>query len=92
MVAAVAAEVGGGCTTGTVLLRWALQKNVAVIPKSLRVERVAQSMEALDAASQLSVAQVARLDALADERRGVYASIEAHQRIIASAHYAWTPT
>ena len=90
MVAAVAAEVG--CTTGTVLLRWALQKNVAVIPKSLRVERVAQSLEALDAASELSEAQVARLDALADGRRGVYASIEAHQRIIASAEYEWAPT
>ena len=90
VVAQVAAEVG--CTPGTVLLRWALQQDVAVIPKSLRTERVAESVRALDDAHGLSEAQMGALAGLADERRGVAASIEAHERIIASPDYSWQPT
>ena len=90
IVKAVAAEIG--CDASTVLLRWALQQNVAVIPKSLQAERVAQSMLALKDEFSLSDEQISRLMGLADERRGVEASIDAHQRIIASPGYKWQPT
>ena len=39
-----------------------------------------------------SEAQMGALAGLADERRGVAASIEAHERIIASPDYSWQPT
>ena len=41
---------------------------------------------------QLSEEQEARLDALRDPRRGVAASLAAHERIIASDTYDWAAT
>ena len=92
-VAAVARDQGKGLTPAQVVLRWALQKGAAVIPKSLDPARVAATAVCLDDdASALDDALVARLDALRDPRRGVQASLEAHARIIAAPDYAWDPT
>ena len=89
-VAAVAAEVG--CTPALVLLRWSLQHGVAVIPMTTKPERAVESKRALDGATRLTAAQMARLDALNDARRGTMPSLEAHSRIIASSGYTWKPT
>lgn len=81
-----------GCTPGQVLLRWALQHGVAVIPKTERPERVRQARRCVDGGFKLSEEQMDLLGALRDDRRGVEASIEAHSRVIASPSYEWTPT
>jgi len=81
-----------GCTPGQVLLRWALQHGVAVIPKTERPQRVREARRCVDGGFKLNKEQMALLDALRDERRGVEASIEAHSRVIASPTYEWTPT
>ena len=82
-VRAVAAEVGA--TPAQVLLRYSLQHNVVVIPKSSKPERIAESVGAFDIS--LSDAQMARLDALNDPRRGTAASVAEHLKIIAAKEY-----
>ena len=82
-VRAVAAEVGA--TPAQVLLRYSLQHGVVVIPKSSKPERIAESVGAFDVS--LSDAQMARLDALNDPRRGTAASVAEHLKIIAAKEY-----
>ena len=64
-IAAVAQEVGR--TPAQVLIRWALQHDVVVIPKSVRRERIHENARVFDFA--LSADQMGRLDALRDRRR-----------------------
>ena len=85
-VQAVAREAG--CTPAQATLAWVRSKGCAVIPKSLRPERIRESVVDVE----LTADQVSRLDALNDPRRGVGASLEAHARIIASDGYSWDPT
>ena len=80
------------CTPAQALLAWALAKGAAVIPKSLRPERVRETAPDVLGAVALTDDQIAALDALRDPRRGVEASLAAHARIIASPGYAWDPT
>jgi hypothetical protein len=84
-VTAVAAEVGA--TPAQVLLRHSLQHGVVVIPKSSKPERIVETTNAVKV--RLSAAQMARLDALNDARRGAAAAVEAHLKIIASPRYHW---
>lgn len=87
-VEAVAADAG--CTPAQALLRWAMQRGVVPIPKSVRPARIAEALKAHGA--KLSDEQMGSLDALADPRRGVEASLAAHARIIAHGKYKWPPT
>lgn len=88
-VAAVAAEAG--LTPAQACLAWARSKGASPIPKSLRPARIRETARCLED-GLLTAAQIAKLDALRDPRRGVRASLEAHARIIASPAYAWDPT
>ncbi|MEM7201415.1 MAG: aldo/keto reductase [Planctomycetota bacterium] len=67
----VVARIAGQCgaTPAQVLLRWALARGTSVIPKSVRPERLAQNLAALDVT--LSAADLAELDALDRHRRYV---------------------
>ena len=51
-----------GRSTAQVLIRWALQKGVVVLPKSTRAERIAANADVFDFA--LSDAEMVTLDAL----------------------------
>jgi methylglyoxal/glyoxal reductase len=64
-IAAVAREVGR--SPAQVLIRWVLQHEVVVIPKSTRRERIHENAQVFD--FSLSADQMARLDALRDRRR-----------------------
>mmetsp|Transcript_14589 Transcript_14589/g.43567 ORF Transcript_14589/g.43567 Transcript_14589/m.43567 type:complete len:376 (-) Transcript_14589:33-1160(-) len=88
-VKAIAEEVG--CSPAQVLIKWAMGKDASVIPKSVKPERILEAA-ATPGKVQLSEEQEARLDALRDPRRGVAASLEAHERIIASDTYDWAAT
>jgi diketogulonate reductase-like aldo/keto reductase len=59
-VARIAAEVGR--TPAQVLIRWALQKELVVLPRSSNASRIAENAAVFDFA--LDDAQVAALDAL----------------------------
>ena len=72
-------------TPAQVLLRYSLQHGVVVIPKSSKPERIAESVGVFDIS--LSDAQMARLDALNDPRRGTAASVAEHLKIIAAKEY-----
>lgn len=87
-VAAIAAELG--CSAAQVLLAWAVERGVVPIPKSTKPTRIAESLAAC--AIELRASHIAALDGLADPRRGVQPSIDAHRAIIAHEHYDWTPT
>jgi diketogulonate reductase-like aldo/keto reductase len=56
-----------GCTPAQVLLRWAVQRDVVVIPKSLREARIRENARIFD--FELSVADMGALDGL-DETGG----------------------
>jgi diketogulonate reductase-like aldo/keto reductase len=56
-----------GRTPAQVLLRWAVQRDVVVIPKSLREERIRENAQIFD--FELSVMDMGALDAL-DETNG----------------------
>ena len=86
-VKAIAAEVKA--TPAQVLLRHSLQHGVVCIPKSSKPSRVVESAGVFDVS--LSAAQMSRLDALTDWRRGTKAAVEAHLKIIASKPYYWDP-
>mmetsp|Transcript_4349 Transcript_4349/g.12784 ORF Transcript_4349/g.12784 Transcript_4349/m.12784 type:complete len:330 (-) Transcript_4349:35-1024(-) len=79
-----------GCSPAQTCVAWALAKGALPIPKSLRPERIEEFAACGDIS--LTEAQVSRLDALGDARRGVEASLEAHARIIGSPGYSWDPT
>jgi diketogulonate reductase-like aldo/keto reductase len=64
-VARIAEQVGR--TPAQVLLRWAVQRDVVVIPKSLREERIRENAQIFD--FELSVMDMGALDAL-DETNG----------------------
>jgi diketogulonate reductase-like aldo/keto reductase len=59
-LAQISAEVGR--TTAQVLLRWGLQHDLVVLPKSTRAERIRENLALFDFA--LTAAQMAALDAL----------------------------
>jgi diketogulonate reductase-like aldo/keto reductase len=62
-----------------------MRSGFVVIPKSSKPERIAESVGAFDVS--LSDAQMARLDALNDPRRGTAASVAEHLKIIAAKEY-----
>jgi diketogulonate reductase-like aldo/keto reductase len=64
-IARIAGQVGR--TPAQVLLRWAVQRDVVVIPKSLREERIRENAQIFD--FELSVMDMGALDAL-DETNG----------------------
>jgi diketogulonate reductase-like aldo/keto reductase len=64
-IARIAKQVGR--TPAQVLLRWAVQRDVVVIPKSLREERIRENAQIFD--FELSVMDMGALDAL-DETNG----------------------
>ena len=59
-VVAIAEECGK--TPAQILLRWCLQHQLVVLPKSVRPERMAENFDLYD--FELSGEQMARLDAL----------------------------
>jgi len=63
----VAARLGR--SAGQVLLRWSVQKGIAVIPKTNRKERLVENLEVLN--FSLSTADMAELDAM-DEQKTYY--------------------
>ncbi len=75
-----------------VLLRYSIQQGITVIPKSVRPDRIGESVAVLDEAFALSEEQMTRLEALEDQRRGTQPSIDAHLRLIASPDYEWQQT
>ncbi len=65
VVNGIAAEVGR--SPAQALIRWALQKGVVVIPKSVNEERIRANLAVFD--FELSADQVARLDGLHRDHR-----------------------
>lgn len=57
-------EIAGECgkTTAQVMLRWALQRGIVVIPKTVRVERMRENLDVFD--FSLSENQMGRIEAL----------------------------
>lgn len=86
----VAEEVG--CSAAQVLNRWAIQRGCVPIPKSVKPSRITESLKTLDDANNLSDEQIATLNTLQDDRRGVASSIKYHKEVIGHPDFHWTPT
>ncbi len=63
VIRAIAVELGK--TPAQVLLRWGIQHDVVVLPKSVRAERIAENAQLFD--FELTADQLARLDALEED-------------------------
>ena len=70
VLAACTAHADCGATPAQVLLRWALQRGAAVVPKSASAARMAENGGCVGGGFVLSAEEVSAIDALASNAQG----------------------